>query len=89
MENLLITYLQDTIQEANLFASADYRMDIEYFDRLMVLSNTMGDEFAQAMYDYITSGEQGTNQLPTQEGQRCFHWSKSIRSLISWCFGLI
>ncbi len=70
--NLLITYLQDTIQEANLFASADYRMDIEYFDRLMVLSNTMGDEFAQAMYDYITSGEQGTNQLPTQEGQRCF-----------------
>lgn len=69
--NLLVTYLQDTIQEANLFASEDYRLDIEYFDRLMDLSNTMGDVFAQAMYDYITSGVQNAD-LPLQEGERCF-----------------
>lgn len=69
--NLLRTYLQDTIQEANLFASKDYRMDIEYFDRLTALSNTMGDTFAQGLYDYITSGAQNTNNLPPQDNQRC------------------
>jgi len=69
--NLLITYLQDTIEEANLYASNDYRKEIEYFDRLTALSNTMGDVFAQALYDYITSGAQNTNSLPTQDGQRC------------------
>lgn len=69
--NLLRTYLQDTIQEANLFASQDYRMDIEYFDRLTTLSNTMGDAFAQGLYDYITSGAEITDNLPPQESQRC------------------
>lgn len=68
--NLLVTYLQDTVQEANLFAAQDYRMDIEYFDRLMDLSNTMGDVFAQALYDYITSGSLNTDSLPP-EGQMC------------------
>jgi len=69
--NLLTTYVQDTMQEANLFASKDYRMDIEYFDRLMALSNTMGDTFAQGLYDYITSGAQNTNNPPPQENQMC------------------
>lgn len=68
--NLLVTYLQDTVQEANLFAAQDYRMDIEYFDRLMDLSNTMGDVFAQSLYDYITSGALNTDSLPP-EGQMC------------------
>ncbi|MDD3168209.1 MAG: hypothetical protein PHC91_01940 [Eubacteriales bacterium] len=70
-KNLLRTYLQDTIQEANLFASEDYRTDIEYFDRLMTLSNTMGDFFAQALYDYITAGVQNADTLPPQDGQKC------------------
>lgn len=74
--NLLITYLQDTIQEANLFAAEDYRMDIEYFDRLMTLSNTMGDTFAQALYDYITSGEQNTNNLPPEGSEQCFTYDQ-------------
>lgn len=74
--NLLITYLQDTIQEANLFASEDYRLDIEYFDRLMTLSNTMGDFFAEALYDYITDGMQNTNNLPPREGQRCLTYEQ-------------
>ena len=72
-KDLLRTYLQDTMQEANLFASQDYRMDIEYFDRLMTLSNTMGDAFAQALYDYITSGAQS---LPPQEGQKCLTYEQ-------------
>lgn len=72
-KNLLRTYLQDTIQEANLFASKDYRMDIEYFDRIMALSNTMGDAFAQGLYDYITSGAENTvtETPPPQIGQGC------------------
>lgn len=71
--DLLRTYLQETMQEANLFASQDYRMDIEYFDRLMTMSNTMGDAFAQALYDYITSGAQN---LPAQEGQKCLTYEQ-------------
>ncbi len=74
--NMLRTYLQDTMQEANLYASKDYRMDIEYFDRLMTLSNTMGDTFAQALYDYITSGAQNTNNLPPQERQKCLTYEQ-------------
>lgn len=74
--NLLRTYLQDTLQEANLFAAKDYRMDIEYFDRLMALSNTMGDVFAQALYDYITSGSENASTLPAQEGQRCLTYEQ-------------
>ena len=74
--NLLKTYLQDTMQEANLFASKDYRMDIEYFDRLMTLSNTMGDTFAQALYDYITSGAQNTDTPSPQESQICLTYEQ-------------
>jgi len=74
--NLLITYLQDTIEEASLFASGDYRMDIEYFDRLIALTNTMGDTFAQALYDYITSGAENANNLPPQDSQRCLTYEQ-------------
>ncbi|HYE69033.1 MAG TPA: hypothetical protein VEA58_10515 [Anaerovoracaceae bacterium] len=70
-KSLLRTYLQDTIQAANLFASEDYRMDIEYFDRLTALSNTMGDTFAQGLYDYITAGALNTDNPPPQDSQRC------------------
>lgn len=89
--NLLITYLQDTMQEANLFASEDYRMNIEYFDRLMALANTMGDSFAQAMYDYITSGAQSTNDLPPQDSQRCLTYEQMnlIFSIMMFWFDLI
>lgn len=65
--NLLRAYLQETMREASLFASEDYRMDIEYFDRLMTLSNTMGDTFARALYSHITSGA----ETPPQDGQMC------------------
>lgn len=69
--NLFTEYLQNTMQEANLFAAEDYRMDIEYFDRLMELSNTMGDAFAQALYRYITSGAEIPDNLSSQNGQLC------------------
>lgn len=68
---LLTQYLQDTMQEANLFAAKDFRTDIEYFDRLMTLTNQMGDVFAQALYNYITSGAQNAAGPPVQGGQKC------------------
>ncbi len=74
--DLLRRYLQDTIQEANLFASEDYRMDIEYFDRLTELSNTIGDAFAQGLYDYITSGAENTSNLLPQDGERCLTYEQ-------------
>ena len=42
----------------------------------MTLSNTMGDAFAQALYDYITSGAENTNALPPQSGQRCLTYEQ-------------
>ena len=89
-KNLFTTYLQDTMQEANLFASKDYRMDIEYFDRLMTLSDTMGDTFAQALYDYITSGAQNTNNPPPQESQMCLTYDQMnlIFSIMMFWFDL-
>lgn len=73
---LLTTYVQETLREASLFASADYRMDIEYFDRLMTLSNTMGDVFARALYSYITSGGEPESSLPPQEDQDCLTYEE-------------
>jgi len=70
-KNLLVTYLQDTMEEANLFATKDFRMDIEYFDRLIELSNKLGDTFAEGLYDFITSGGDQTIDAPPQEGQKC------------------
>lgn len=85
---LMRTYLQDTMQEASLFASKDYRMDIEYFDRLMALSNTIGDTFAQALYAHITSG---AGNAPPQDGQMCLSYEQinQIHTVGMFWFDLI
>lgn len=71
--DILTRYLQDTMEEANLFASKDYRMDIQYFDRLNALADNMGDVMAQAFYDYITSGAQNMNLPP---GEKCLTYEQ-------------
>ncbi|HVI40303.1 MAG TPA: hypothetical protein VM577_06560 [Anaerovoracaceae bacterium] len=70
-KSMLKTYLQGTLEEANSFAAGDYKKDIEIFDRLMDLTNTMGYRFAQAIYDYLTSDSQNTNNVPPQGSQQC------------------
>jgi hypothetical protein len=65
------TYLQLTLQEANLFSSGKYKDDIEIFDRIVALAETMGYLFAQALYDYMTSSSQNTISTPSQGGQPC------------------
>ncbi|MDF2654467.1 MAG: hypothetical protein K0R19_941 [Bacillota bacterium] len=68
--DMLETYLQYTIEEANAFASGTYKEDIQIFDLRTDLSNIMGDIFAKGLYDYITSGQQNTAARP--EGIECF-----------------
>ena len=67
---MLTAYLQGTIEEANSFASGAYERDIEIFDRLMALSDTMGYVFAQALYDYMESGGTTADGAPPQ-GRQC------------------
>ncbi len=56
--SMLDTYLRYTMEEANLFVSPDYSRGIEILDQLTELTNRMGDLFAKALYDYVTSGKQ-------------------------------
>lgn len=55
-QTMLEAYVQDTIEEANSFITGNYSNDIQLFRRLTKLTNRMGDSFAQALNDYITSG---------------------------------
>jgi hypothetical protein len=69
---VLSTYLQYILEEANAYASGDYNKDIELFDNLTALTSKMGDFFAQALNDYITSGSQN---IPTQ-GTQCLTYEE-------------
>lgn len=70
-ENLLKAYIRNTIEEANSFVSGNYRKDIETFGILTALSNKMGDVFAQALYDYVTSGSQDSDDPSSPGGRLC------------------
>jgi hypothetical protein len=75
-KNMLNSYLQYILEEANAFSSGDYNKDIELFDQLNSLTNKMGDYFAQTLFDYITSGLQTTNNPPSQGGQQCITYEQ-------------
>lgn len=51
--NLMDTYLNFTIEEANALASGDFNRSVFLFDRLMAQSDLMGDYFAYGLYSYI------------------------------------
>lgn len=70
-KDLLGTYFRYTIEEANYFASGNYKQDIQTFDRITDLNNTMGDIFAQGLYEFITSGQQPSSSLPSQGNTQC------------------
>lgn len=69
---MLLAYLHYTIEEANAFASGDYKTSIEVFDLHTELTNRMADIFAQGLYDYLTSGQQAAGDFPSQVGKQCF-----------------
>ena len=70
--DLLGTYFRLTIEEANSFASGNFKQDIQIFDQITDLNNTMGDVFAQGLYDFITSGQEPTGSPTPQGNQQCF-----------------
>ena len=70
-QDMLGTYLQYILEEANSFVLGDYKKDIEIFDRITALTNKMGDAFAQGLYNYLTSGQQPTATPPPVEGIAC------------------
>ena len=70
--NMLETYVRYTIEEANSFITGDYSNDIGLFRHLTDLTNRMGDSFAQALNDYITSGY----DLSPQSGLECITYEQ-------------
>lgn len=60
--NMLHTYIEYTIEEANSFISGDYSHDIEAYKKLTDLANRMGDFLAQSLVDYINAGYSLTPQ---------------------------
>ncbi|HYE68015.1 MAG TPA: hypothetical protein VEA58_05345 [Anaerovoracaceae bacterium] len=74
--DMLETYLQYTIEQANAFSEGEYKKEIEISDRHTDLINRMGDIFAQGLYDYLTSGQQTADNLPPQDNQQCLTYEQ-------------
>lgn len=55
-KSMMNTYIRYTIEEANSFVTGNYRNDIELFRLLTELTDRMGESFAEANFNYITSG---------------------------------
>lgn len=72
LRDLMQTYLRYTIEQANSFITGEF--DIEVTDRLIDLTNKLGDLFAEKMYEYITSGLQ---YVPRPEDRvQCFTYEQ-------------
>jgi|GEM_PF-549209 hypothetical protein len=74
--SLIDDYLQHTIEETNSFAAGDFTKSMEHYDKLMELSNTMGDYFAQGLYNYITSGTEYGIIPPPQANTPCITYDQ-------------
>jgi hypothetical protein len=75
-KEMLDIYLRDTIQEANYYATGNYKKDIETFDQITLLTNTMGDVFARGLYDYLTSGKGDSGAAPAGIAPGCITWEQ-------------
>lgn len=51
--NLIDTYFQYTIEEANAFARDDHRTSIELYERIIAHSHLIGDYYSQGLFNYI------------------------------------
>lgn len=61
-KNMIATFNNLTIEEANSIASGDYGRNIELYDNLTVQTNIIGDYFAHGLYHYLTDTTPGFNQ---------------------------
>lgn len=67
MQSLLAEYLMLTIDEANSLASRNFSRDIENYDQIILLKDRIGYVFAEALYNYITSGGELVYDLEPEE----------------------
>jgi len=75
-KELLGTLLRLTSEEANYFASGNYREDIETFDQITALTMKAGDVFARGLYNYLTSGKGASESASADEGAGCLTWEQ-------------
>lgn len=61
--NIFETYLRFTIEMINSFITGDYSNDAEAYDRLTAFTNTIGDYFAQGIYEFLTYTPLNTENL--------------------------
>jgi len=61
--NIFETYLRFTIEMINSFITGDYSNDAEAYDRLTDFTNSIGDYFAQGIYEFLTYTPLGTENL--------------------------
>lgn len=65
--NIFETYLQYTIEMINSFITGDYSNDAEAYDKLTAFTNSIGDYFAQGIYEFLTYTPLGTENLQGRE----------------------
>jgi len=68
-KNMLHTYLQYILEDANMFIIGNFEEAIAINDRLLEITEQMGYVFAEGLFDYMTSGSPGA---PPEGGEGCF-----------------
>lgn len=61
VRNFIYTYHQYTLDEITAFLTGEYQMSIDIYDRLLQLADSIGDYFAQGLFNYITYSP---NEIP-------------------------
>ena len=61
VRNFIYTYHQYTLEEINAFLTGEFQLSIDIYDRLLQLSDSIGDYFAQGLFNYITYNP---NEIP-------------------------
>lgn len=69
LTELLNTFIQYTIEEANALVTGSYLMGGDPYERLMALTEELGDFIAQGLYEFITSGSDSMAGTPSECGQ--------------------
>jgi hypothetical protein len=80
------TYFQLLMKDANSLSSGNFNEDIALYEPITELTNSLGDTFAEGVYNYITSGK----SLPAQEGERCISYEqmRTIQNITTFWFDL-
>ncbi|MDD3170047.1 MAG: hypothetical protein PHC91_11375 [Eubacteriales bacterium] len=75
-EDIFERYIQYILEEANALAAGDYSREIAVYDLLTVHVDRMGDVFAEAIYNYITSGSEDSERLLPKDDRQCITYDQ-------------